>query len=703
MMRTFVLLLAFFASFGAKAQNASCPQPVVCNSNPCNGTRCVRFLNSECRVDACHGECRATFFRLSNRREVTNRCAAPTCAQTQCPARRMCVDRIVPSTCPGNRPNCRQYISPQCVLPPPPQPPTNCAVILCPSDRPVCEVRQTRQGPRARCQPQPPPTSCENVECDEGMECRLRERDGLDPVVRCKPIRVTPTPTDCSQLECSDEFVCMVTNGTAICVEPPPLPDICEGLDCEERDLECRILNITILNITRAICAPISDCSRIRCNESLGLECRVRKGPSPVAFCAPTANCSRISCNESQGLECRVREGPSPIAFCARTANCSRIRCNESLGLECRVREGPSPIAFCAPTANCSRISCNESQGLECRVIGEGQFRFAFCSRTANCSRIRCNEREGLECRVVGEGDFSVAVCQLTRNCSILNPVCRRSGLVCEEPTEGDLAFRPASCVAATSCEDLECNPGMVCREFTINNGASGGGLGSGSGSPQTVASCGPVLSQSSCDDLVCVEDQVCILTVYPSRNISLATCTLRSLVQAVQSQSCSDTGLEMCSQSGQLCVDLVQGGDQVTFSCVQTNCIEGGREGSGSGSTSMCTEPGTSCVSVPGQLSERGIQFDSVCLQTAIQFEFETACENRMCPEGLACQAIEIDGAEVGTICNIPATTVRTCDSVECADETECVQFETAGVPYLSLCLLSVTLDTILQSLVNP
>ena len=477
------------------------------------------------------------------------------------------------------------------------------------------------------------------MECDEGMECRLRERDGLDPVVRCKPIRVTPTPTDCSQLECSDEFVCMVTNGTAICVEPPPLPDICEGLDCEERDLECRIQNITFLNITRAICAPISDCSR-------------------------------ISCNESQGLECRVREGLSPIAFCA-------------------------------PTANCSRISCNESQGLECRVRGEGQFRFAFCARTANCSRIRCNESEGLECRVVGEGDFSVAVCLLTRNCSILNPVCRRSGLVCEEPTEGDLAFRSASCVVATSCEDLECNPGMVCREFTINNGASGGG--SGSGSPQTVATCGPVLSQSSCDDLVCVEDQVCVLTVYPSRNISLATCTPQSLVQAVQSQSCSDTGLEMCSQSGQLCVDLVQGGNQVTVSCVQTNCIEGGREGSGSGTASVCTEPGTSCVSVPGQLSQRGIQFDSVCIQTAIQFEFETACENRMCPEGLACQAIEIDGAVVGTICNIPATTVRTCDSFECADETECVQFETAGVPYLSVCLLSVTLDTILQNLVNP
>jgi len=33
MMRTLVLLLALFAAFGAKAQNATCPQPVVCDSN----------------------------------------------------------------------------------------------------------------------------------------------------------------------------------------------------------------------------------------------------------------------------------------------------------------------------------------------------------------------------------------------------------------------------------------------------------------------------------------------------------------------------------------------------------------------------------------------------------------------------------------------------------------------------------------------
>jgi len=508
-------------------------------------------------------------------------------------------------------------------------------------DRPVCEVRQTRQGPRARCVPQPPPTSCENVECDEGMECRVRERDGLNPVVRCKPIRVIPTPRDCSELECSDGFVCMVTNGTAICVEPSPLPDACDALDCEERNLECRTFRR--FNTTIAVCAPISDCNR---------------------------------------------------------------------------------------------LMCSEREGLECRVSGEGLSQFAFCARTANCSRIRCNESQVLECRVVGEGGSSVAVCLVTRNCSILNPVCRRSGLVCEEPqSEGD--FDSASCVVPTSCEDVECNPGMVCREFTFNNRDAGGG-GSASGSslftlspstvmptittatlstptpitsvrtsgpvtatsptPRTVATCVPELIQTSCNELKCEEDQVCLFQGFPSRNISLAACFMRNILSALTQvvQSCSNTGLEICSRSSQLCVDLVQGGNQVTFSCVQANCMGGDSEGSGA----MCTTPDTSCVSVPGSLS--GIGIDSVCIQTVVKFELGTACGDRKvtCPEGLACQEIQLEGEVVGTICNVPTTVFNnSCDGIGCADGQECVQYEAEGTPFLAFCLSKTSVDTVLEA----
>ena len=619
-MQTILLLLSLFAALGARAQNATCPQPVVCVADPCTGAQCARFLNTECRVDACHGECRATFFRLSNGKEVTNRCAAQTCAQKPCPARRTCMNTVVPTTCPRNRPNCRQYIKPKCVLPLQPQPPVDCSQVLCSApDRPLCEVRQTAQGPRARCVPQPPPTSCEDVECEEGMQCRVREREGARPVVRCVPIRVDLFPRNCSQLECPDGFMCVVMNGKAMCVETPSPPDECDQLACEEQNQECRI--IPFLNVTRAMCGPISDCSR-------------------------------LSCNESEGLECRVRE--------------------------------------------------------------EGQAEFAFCTRTSNCSRIRCDESQGLECRVVGEGVFSAAVCLRPRNCSVLNPICRRSGLVCQEP-QGEGDFAQASCVLATSCEQLKCNPGFTCIELSpvgggdvssgsavilptqtptnatfSSEGPTAGDGGSGSGTTVTatnpptqipvVASCTANSSRATCEDFPCEEGQVCSLQRYPSRNISFVTCPTIPSGLIPQRQSCNNTGLERCS--GMLCVDLVQDGEQVTFSCVEVNCTQ--QDG-------MCSTPGTECISAPVP----AMDIDSVCVQTAVQFELGTGCGTRTsaCTGGLACQEIQIERSVVGTICNTPSSPVS-CDNVKCASTEECVQSNVDGIPISAFCLSSSLLD---------
>ena len=199
-MQSIVLLsISLFAALGARAQNATRPKPVVCDADPCDGAKCPRFMNTECRVDACHGECRAAFFRLSDRKEVTNRCAGLTCAQKACPAGETCMNTVVPTTCPSNRPKCRQYINPKCIQP---QPPTNCSQVLCPPDRSFCEVRQTTQGPRARCIPQPPPTSCEDVKCEKGIQCQLHERKGTSPVVRCVPNGAVPVPRDRSEQEC---------------------------------------------------------------------------------------------------------------------------------------------------------------------------------------------------------------------------------------------------------------------------------------------------------------------------------------------------------------------------------------------------------------------------------------------------------------------------------------------------------------------
>ena len=99
--------------------------------------------------------------------------------------------------------------------------------------------------------------------------------------------------------------------------------------------------------------------------------------------------------------------------------------------------------------------------------------------------------------------------------------------------------------------------------------------------------------------------------------------------------------------------MDLVQDGDQVTFSCTEVNCTQ--RDG-------MCSTPGTTCI--PASLP--AMDFDSVCVQTAVQFELGTDCGGRAsaCTGGLACQEIQIEGNVVGTICNTPSFPVS-CDNV--------------------------------------
>ena len=292
------------------------------------------------------------------------------------------------------------------------------------------------------------------------MQCRVREREGARPVVRCVPIRVVEVPRDCSQLVCSDGFMCVVMNSKAICVETPSPPDECDQLACEEQHQECRI--ITFSDVSKAVCGPVSDCSKMSCNES----------------------------------ECRV------------------------------AGEGQERVAFCTPTTNL--MPYNES---------------------VNCSRISCNGSEGLECRVVGEGVSAVAVCLVTRDCTVLNPICRRGGLVCQEPqSQGE--FAQASCVAPPGCEELKCNPGFTCIDFGEENG---GDVSLGSGflpqvlpSTQTTgdlvtAVCIANSTQASCEAFPCKQDQVCSLQRYPSRSISLVTCkTLPPSCDGVENKMCS-------------------------------------------------------------------------------------------------------------------------------------------------------------------
>ena len=168
--------------------------------------------------------------------------------------------------------------------------------------------------------------------------------------------------------------------------------------------------------------------------------------------------------------------------------------------------------------------------------------------------------------------------CLRPKNCSILKTTCWKRGLVCQEPqSQGD--FAQASCVAAPSCKELQCNPGYTCIDFD-NDREDGGDVGSGFLSPVlqstgipsdlVTAVCIANSTRANCADFPCEEDQVCSLQRYPSRSISLVTCP-----QGVYPQppSCNNTELETCS--GSLCVDLVymQLGRQASFTCVEVNC----------------------------------------------------------------------------------------------------------------------------------
>ena len=89
------------------AQVLDCPDPVECLEDPCRDAECPRFPSARCEVDACHGECRATFIRGQKNIDVTARCGDFTpCQIKRCPNRRVCVEELTPAVCPDDMPEC---------------------------------------------------------------------------------------------------------------------------------------------------------------------------------------------------------------------------------------------------------------------------------------------------------------------------------------------------------------------------------------------------------------------------------------------------------------------------------------------------------------------------------------------------------------------------------------------------------------------
>ena len=142
---------------------SNCPDvSIACRSDPCSDAVCQRFYNADCRANTCDGLCKPNFYYRG--RNVTDRCGHDTCDTRDCGPNRQCMEEVFTSS--NCRPNriCRQWLKVRCVL-----------------------------------MPTPRPMTCEDIECEEGMMCRRRDRLDRPPVIRCVPIPPTsapPTPTE---------------------------------------------------------------------------------------------------------------------------------------------------------------------------------------------------------------------------------------------------------------------------------------------------------------------------------------------------------------------------------------------------------------------------------------------------------------------------------------------------------------------------
>lgn len=252
-----LMLLSLVALSGyVNSQRSRCPNPVECTDDPCADARCPTFINVECRTESCFGECRARFYE--GRVDITRHCfrGFETCRQRErdspCAGNRMCVEEDVEG-CRQNR-RCQRT---RCVRPTVRQPLT-CDDLDCTDikKKKRCEVFETVRGSVPRCVVYIP-QNCEEIECEEGMVCEVRERSkDKKPVARCVAGQANPENPrrgdDCSEVKCDDDEVCIQLEDDkgARCTKPPP-PTDCSQLRCPI-NMEC----LPIANGRRVRCVP---------------------------------------------------------------------------------------------------------------------------------------------------------------------------------------------------------------------------------------------------------------------------------------------------------------------------------------------------------------------------------------------------------------------------------------------------------------
>ncbi|XP_064397810.1 cell surface glycoprotein 1-like isoform X2 [Halichondria panicea] len=355
------LLLALAALLGAANAQRGCPNQVDCTDDPCATATCPSFMDTECRVNNCSGECTADFFTTKGSRDVnvTNNCFKyfETCKEDTCNIRRKCMT-YTPEVCKNGRicQNIRCEIESL--------PPLTCEDLVCTDDKTKCETTQTTRGTQARCVVSIP-DNCDEKKCDEGMVCEVRTRgkDGVQ-VARCVADKKDSTNprrgATCAEVECDEDEVCLMLsddNG-ARCANPPP-PTDCSQLQCEQG----------------MDCLPTENKKRVRCvrrKEPFGDSNPTERpsGATPLPVLA--RSCDQLDCEP--GYSCRM------VANKAKNGNRQPLpTCKPD---ECPTRKPRGP------PRSCRQLECGREE--VCVTCGEGEKTRARCLATE-----RPNMRQG--------------------------------------------------------------------------------------------------------------------------------------------------------------------------------------------------------------------------------------------------------------------------------------------------------------------
>ena len=293
-----------------------------------------------------------------------------------------------------------------------------------------------------------------------------------------------------------------------------------------------------------------------------------------------------------------------------------------------RLREGRPPVVRCVPTV----VST-------CRLFIEAAL---DCEETQRvCQRIDRVEQ-----------------CVLPTDCGMIEDVCQELGTTCEVLRNGF-----ATCLPDQLCPDITCNPGFRCIEAIVND-------------TEIISGCIQELLESTCSELTCPPEQVCVMQTLPDSNASLASCIDPESIP-VTPPTCANEGANACNQDTEICVDIEQGGGQVTISCNEVDCADDFSDydaGSGLGSaiSGQCLN-GFSCIQLPE--NNQGVQ--SACAPDDSDVQANTTCSQRNCGS-LTCQEVQLAGQVIATVCSTPVVvTGASCEDLQCNGGMECALFE--------------------------